>query len=179
MMALAAVETFAVVGDSISAWVDRDGNPQPATWPNHITGLELVGGWAKGGAKLAEMCAKVTPAHADAVVILAGTNDLGSTWGTPMADRVQSVRFLAHKVGAPRVVVCAVPPLNGGPAWATEWNAVLQALCVRSDWVWVDPWGPYRTAAATWVTGASLDGIHPTPAVSIAIAGTIQMSLTP
>lgn len=175
-MQLASVESFAVVGDSISAWIDRSGVPVPTTWPNHIVGIDLVGGWAKGNANLAEMCAKTVPVSADAVAIMAGTNDTGP-WGPPSADRVQSVRFLVQRVGAPRVVICAVPPLNNGPSWATEWNNALSALCMANDWTWCDPWGPFRTPSATWVANASPDGIHPTPAVSLAIAATIQSAL--
>lgn len=154
--------TFAAVGDSITAWA---GNPQ--TWVSFAKAdnLTLVGGWAHGGSKLEAMAANITPVHADVLIIMGGTNDLGDRWGTPVPARIASIKTIVEKSGAPRVILSAVPPLNYDPSWSNSWNVDLRHLAASMGWDFVDPWVPFRTADGYYVAGMTVDGIHPVPSV--------------
>jgi lysophospholipase L1-like esterase len=139
--------------------------------------VSLVGGWAKGGAKIAEMVTHVTAAGTDVTVIAAGTNDLGDVWGTPVADMVNGVMCLAAQAGSPRVLICAVPPLNGHESWAINWNARLRLLASANAWSFCDPWVGVRTATGSYAAGSTVDGIHPTQAASQAAAPVILAAI--
>ena len=159
--------TFAAVGDSITAWIDRAGVPQPNTWVSFVgPEVEFTGeGWAKGGANLAEMQANTVPVSADVLVVMAGTNDLGDAYGTPMGARLASVDMIVATANPARAIIVAVPPLEMAPQWSNDWNATLLEFAASRGWQWVDPWVTVRAADGHWTPGASSDGIHPTPDV--------------
>lgn len=166
---------FAAAGDSITAWIDRSGGDVSAgSWTTYTAedGLTFVfDGWAKGGAKLTEIAANTTPVNtAEVLVIMAGTNDLGDRWGTPVDQMRASIVEIATKSQAPIVVLSAVAPYSGHGVWSTLWNAELAQLAGANGWVYVDPWPGVRAADGGWAPGASVDGIHPTPATAEYIA---------
>lgn len=170
--------TFAAVGDSITAWNDYAGVNQ-LTWPV-ATGADtvLVGGWAKGGANLALMAANVQPVDADVLVIMAGTNDLGDRWGTPMESRLQSIRSIAAAVGAPRVILSAVAPMDGHLPWVTAHNTALRDLAATEGWTFVDPWEPITATNGNYAEGATTDGVHPTWVAAQIIGDTLGSAIT-
>lgn len=154
--------TFAAAGDSITAWIDRNGVPSSETWVSLVgPNVEFTGeGWAKGGAQLAEIAANTTPVSADVLVVMAGTNDLGP-YGTPVPERMQLVAQIAAAAGAPHVLIAAVPPIFA-PEWAVEHNAALLHLATVNGWGFVDPWVAIRDDAGNFIPGYSDDQVHPT-----------------
>jgi lysophospholipase L1-like esterase len=178
--------TVAAYGDSITAWIDRNNVAVLSTWPNHLGAgvrFEPAQGWAKGGAKIAEMVENVTPVSADVLIIAAGTNDEGDRWGTPMEDRLAGIDQIVTKSGAKRVILDAVPPRNstgalgGNPVWATDWNAQLKALAAARGWDFFDPWSFLRAADGQYVAGTTVEGVHPTAASQLAAAAAITAYL--
>lgn len=160
---------FTAAGDSITAWTGRDNKPAPGeTWPLFAQGGRLVfdgSGWARGGAKLAEIAANTRPIPAgETLVIMAGTNDLGDRWGTPINQREDEVVGIVNRSGAQHVVISAVAPFNMNPSWSNQWNVDLQALAQHEGWNWVDPWTQLRAADGRYVAGMTVEGIHPTEA---------------
>lgn len=159
-----SAETFAVVGDSISARTDRTGIDQSAgSWTSYAPGdgLEYRNtGWAQNGARLAEMQLNLGEVDADVLVILAGTNDL--TAGMSIADRLAIVGQLAEQSGAAQIVVSAVPPFDPLPSASTAWNAALAVYAYQNDYTFVDPWLALRTTDGTYAAGQTVDGVHPT-----------------
>jgi lysophospholipase L1-like esterase len=172
--------TFAAAGDSITAWIDRNNNPVPTTWVSFVgrDGILFQGeGWAKGGAKLAEIDANMRPVTADVLVVMAGTNDEGDRWGTPMSERLQEVSEIVEKSQAPHVLISAVAPRDAAPEWAEEWNETLAAYAVRNGWHFVDPWVSVRTLDGHYAPGTTVEGIHPTPATAEIIGHTMVAAI--
>ena len=157
---------LAVVGDSITEADSPDfdsGRLGPESWVHHTVARDVVlaGGWARWGATTAQMAAAVEPVEADVLVILAGTNDVGS--GEPAGNTRDNLREIAHVVGAPRVVLSAVPPIDAAPHLATELNAELEDLAAQEGWDWVDAPAGLRDGDRFAPSMAS-DGLHPTEA---------------
>jgi len=176
----ATPRTFTAAGDSITAWIDRNGTPQPHTWVSYAGNTQLVrdgSGWAKGGAKLAEIAANTTPTTADVLVIMAGTNDLGDRWGTPIGERLASVDLIVVKSGAPRVILSAVAPFNLNPGWAADWNVELKAFAAVRGWGYVDPWTAVRAPDGSYRPGLTVDGIHPTAEASALVGVAMRAAL--
>lgn len=170
--------TFAAYGDSITEANSPNyvgGQIGDGSWVYHAVaaGPQFVGGWADGGAPTTSMVKNAAPVSADALVILAGTNDLGRR---PIEESQANIEAIAATVGAPRVVVSAVPPLNKAPHLATEYNAAMQAFVVSKGWQWVDPMTEVR-AGDVWAEGMTSDGTHPTPAAARLIGETISRAL--
>jgi len=174
--------TFAAVGDSITAWIDRGGVHNHLTWVSFAESPDLHfienEGWAAGGAKLAEMQANVRPITADVLIIAAGTNDLGDKWGTPIGERLASIDMIVAISDPPKVVLAAVPPLDSHPAWAIEWNTVLQQFAEQRGWSFIDPWADVRSPDGQYLPGLTIDGIHPTLDAQQIAADAIAKSLT-
>lgn len=157
---------LAVVGDSITEADSPDldgGRPGPESWVHHTVGEDvvLVGGWARWGATTAQMAAAVEPVEADVLVILAGTNDVGS--GEPAEGTRENLRRIADVVGTPRVVLSAVPPIDAAPHLATALNVELEDLARDEGWDWVDAPAGLRDGDRFAPSMAS-DGLHPTEA---------------
>lgn len=157
---------LAVVGDSITEADSPDfdgGRLGPESWVHHAVGDDVVlaGGWARWGATTAQMAAAVEPVEADVLVVLAGTNDVGS--GEPAAGTRENLRRIADVVGAPRVVLSAVPPIDAAPHLATDLNAELEDLAADEGWQWVDAPAGLRHGDR-FADGMASDGLHPTAA---------------
>ncbi|GAA4286187.1 hypothetical protein GCM10022262_05460 [Georgenia daeguensis] len=157
---------LAVVGDSITEADSPDfdaGRLGPQSWVHHAVGdgVVLAGGWARWGATTAQMAAAVEPVEADVLVIVAGTNDVGS--GEPAECTRDNLRRVAEVVGAQRVVLSAVPPIDAAPHLATELNVELEDLAAEERWEWVDAPAGLRQGGR-FAEGMASDGLHPTEA---------------
>lgn len=161
--------TFAVVGDSITAWDPANAGIAPWQVSAATLPLEFVGGWAVAGATTAQMLAESAGQlpEADVLVIMAGTNDLlpEVTDHRPASTLVR-IDAIVRGSGATRVVLSAVAPNNLRPDETAMLNAHLRALAQLRQWTWVDPWVAVRTADGTYIAGATTDGIHPRSATA-------------
>jgi lysophospholipase L1-like esterase len=170
--------TFAAVGDSITVGDSPDfngGKFGSLSWPSLAPpGTKFAGGWAVSGATTAAMASAVKPAPADVLVVIAGTNDLIN--GVPFVESAANLQAIVTTVGAKRVVVSSVPPLDPDPAASTDYNGQLQALAVREGWAFVDAMAGVRDGEV-YAEGMTADGIHPTAAgvkmISTALAAGI------
>lgn len=171
----AAPVSFGAVGDSITAWIDRNGvDVSAGSWTSYAGPALFTGqGWAKGGAKLAEMASSVGEVHAPWLVIMAGTNDLGDVWGTPVADRYLSLQAIANRSGAANILLAAVAPRDDHPEWVTEWNTQLAAFAAQQGWSFMDPWQGVRQADGRYGAGQTIEGIHPTPQTAAIVGGQV------
>lgn len=172
--------SYTAAGDSITAWIDRNGVTNTATWVAYADGDGLLfdrSGWAAGGAQLAEISANTTPVTADVLIVMAGTNDLGDRWGTPMGERLESVVEIVVKSQAPRVILSAVAPRDLAPAWSNEWNEQLANLAAFYGWGYIDPWASLRGADGAYLPGLTIDGIHPTDAGQRLVAVAVRTAL--
>jgi hypothetical protein len=162
------------VGDSITAFTDRAGNVTPWSWVRTAAIGDVVdaGGYRQYGDDTAQILAGTTPLNADAVVVMAGTNDiLDGSDPVPTSQTLANITAIVSKAGGRIHVLSALAPKdNAGAAATLTLNAALSELASRSGWVWVDPWTTLRDADGHWVTGATVDGVHPT-AASGAVAG--------
>jgi lysophospholipase L1-like esterase len=107
------------------------------------------------------MATAAEPVEADVLVILAGTNDVGA--GATRASTLENLREIAAAVGAPEVVISAVPPIDAAPALATELNVALEGLAREEGWGWVDAPAGLRDGER-FADGMTSDGLHPTEA---------------
>jgi len=121
--------------------------------------LALVGGWARWGATTSQMAAAAGPVEADVLVILAGTNDVGS--GATYEGTLENLREVVAAVGAPEVVVSAVPPIDAAPSLATDLNTALEELARDEGWGWGDAPATLRDGDR-FADGMASDGLHPT-----------------
>ncbi|RPF26208.1 SGNH/GDSL hydrolase family protein [Georgenia muralis] len=141
----------------------------PGTWLPHVLGagedgssVEWVGGWAVPGATTAVMRAQAEPRpDADVLVVLAGTNDIAL--GVPAEEIAANIEAIVATVGAPRVIVASVPPIEWAPDLAPRHNAALEALARGHGWEFADVAAGLRRGDG-WVPGMSDDGVHPTEA---------------
>ncbi|MCI2265185.1 SGNH/GDSL hydrolase family protein [Sediminivirga luteola] len=154
---------MAAVGDSITEADSPDftaGELGPESWVSYAVGeeIEFAGGWAQWGATTAQMAEGAGPVDADVLVILAGTNDSG--WNAHDEVGRNLVR-IAEAVGAPRVVLSSIPPLDDAPELATELNSYLEDLAGEQGWEWVDAAAGLRDGER-FAPGMASDGVHPT-----------------
>jgi len=173
--------TFAAVGDSIT----NANSPDFAglrvgdrSWVHYAAGpgLTFVGGWARGGAQSADMARAALPVDADVLVIIAGTNDLAHA--VTFEATCLNLVAIARAVGAPRVVVSAIPPRDSAPGAAVEFNRRLETFAASQGWTFVDAMGGIRDADR-YAPGMTDDGLHPSlraakrigAALAAAIAG--------
>ncbi len=167
--------TLAVVGDSISEADSHDfsaGRLGEASWVRHAVGdgVRFAGGWAVSGAVTAEMARYARPVPADVLVILAGTNDVYR--GVPFATCAANLRSIAEAVGAGRVVVSAIPPIDVEPELVTAYNRQLQDFATESGWEFVDAMTGIRQGDR-FADGMSDDGVHPTVRAAEAIGAAV------
>ena len=120
--------------------------------------LAFVGGYAVPGATTTVMRDGVRPVDADVVVVMGGTNDLGTDvpWEVTRANLLQIVAI----VGVPAVLLSAIPPRDDEAQGVLRLNVQLRELAQEQGWEFVDPWSD-MSAEGTWVPGTSDDGIHP------------------
>jgi lysophospholipase L1-like esterase len=157
--------TFAVAGDSLTAWDDQtfpepDGDLDPVTWTHWVIedGLVLAGGYARGFASAREIADAMVAVDADILVVMVGTNDTGVTDAAAVFDAIDDIVRVSR---VSEVLVSAIPPDDGFANEALAYNAKLEAFVESREWGWVDPWDGMRDGGA-WVAGLSGDGVHPT-----------------
>jgi lysophospholipase L1-like esterase len=172
--------SLAVVGDSISEADSRDftaGLLGPGSWVSHAVGdgVRFGVGWAVSGALTWLMARGARPVAADVLVVLAGTNDVAS--GLPFDSCAVNLRSIVATVGAPRVVVSAIPPIDFAPSLATEFNARLRALAAEAGWEFVDAMAGIRDDDGRFAPRMSLDGVHPTVEAAQVMGGAIRAHL--
>lgn len=171
---------FAAVGDSITQGNSLDfsgGVTGSLSWVTYARSpLELfAGGWAAGGATTARMAASVRPVRADVVVIIAGTNDLAQ--GVPFSVTASNIERIVATVGAPRVVVSAIPPRDSAQSTTAAFNASLKAFVAAQGWEWVDAAADLREGER-YAPGMSLDGIHPNQAGAEALGHALDVAIS-
>ncbi len=174
---------FTVAGDSLTAgngdaFPGSDDVPQLAwpRWADAEPDLVYAGGWAVSGATSTEIAAGVTARDAEVLVILAGTNDFRDR--VPLEREKRDLVAIANTVGAPGVVLLALPPLDrlAGEGVVADWNVELEAWAAEQGWSWVDPWRDHVAeggAGYAWADGASPDGIHPDLRVQEEVAAVV------
>ena len=171
--------TLAVVGDSISEADSRDfsaGLLGRASWVSHAVGegIRFAGGWAVSGALTSQMARGARPVEADVLVMLAGTNDVYR--GLPFDTCAANLRSIAETVGAGRVVVSTIPPIDFEPMLVTTYNRQLQDFAAASGWEFVDGMTGIRQGDR-FAEGMSLDGVHPTVRAAEAIGAAVRAYL--
>ena len=168
----------AAVGDSITAW-DGASAILDTTWVQTLPGdgVTFTGGWARAGARTSQMAGAVTgPLCADALVIMAGTNDIA--WGDPMPQTLDDVRTIGRNARVPTVVVSAIAPITGLGSAAKALDAGLRDRAAENGWRYVDPWAPYRAADGGWKDAdLTLDGVHPVPDVERAVGAALRRAV--
>ena len=167
---------LAVVGDSISEADSSDfsaGVLGPGSWVSHAVGdgVRFAGGWAVSGALTSQMAHGARPVAADVLVMLAGTNDVYR--GLPFDTCGANLRSIAATVGARRVVVSSIPPIDFERALVTAYNEYLQGLAQASGWEFVDATAGIRQGDR-FAEGMSWDGVHPTVRAAQSIGAAIR-----
>jgi len=157
--------TFAVAGDSLTAWDDQtfpepDGDLDPITWTHWVIedGLALAGGYARGYASAGDIADSMVAVDSDVLVVMVGTNDTGVT---ATEEVLAAIDEIVETAGARAVLISAIPPDDGFAAEALAYNLALVEFAAESGWAFVDPWVEMRVDGV-WGEGLSVDGIHPT-----------------
>ncbi len=165
---------MAAIGDSITAFTDRNGARTPWSWVRTaaVGGVTDAGGYRHWGDTSAQILAHTGRVKADVVVVMAGTNDIrDGSRPVPTAQTLANVTAIFDRAGVKARVLSALAPKSDGGAAATlKLNQALRQLAAQKGWTFVDPWSSLRKADGRWVAGATVDGTHPT-ARSGAIAG--------
>ncbi len=162
--ATAATLRFAAVGDAITEADSSDfagGQTGSQSWVTYATSPNLVfsGGWAAAGATTGKIAANVKPLDVDALVIVAGTNDL--TQGVSFAQTTANLDQIVAAVGAKRVVVSSIPPRDATPRTTSAFNASLRQLAIQRHWGFVDAAAGVRNGDV-YAPGMTFDGVRPT-----------------
>ena len=177
--------TFMVAGDSITAAGSHTvaaGHVGEASWVNYVNTpgapatLVWTGGWALGGAQSGDMAAALRHGTADALVLLAGTNDLAH--GTPHARIAQNLIRISSIVQSPTVLLASVPPRDDAVAATVAYNDFLQQLALDRGWQFVDASAGLRSEENTFADGLSTDGVHPNVAGAKILGAAIGQGLT-
>jgi hypothetical protein len=161
---------MAVVGDSISSGstqrLETIAQADAGTWVSTAIQNDRVayaGGWAQWGSTSTEQAKAVYPVVCDLLVMLTGTNDIRSN--IDFDQQMLDMNHIANVIGAPRVLVVALPPNDAfaNEALVRDRNVRLELYAASRGWDFTDPWAGFRTGER-WATGANLDGYHPTDA---------------
>jgi lysophospholipase L1-like esterase len=155
----------AFVGDSLTTGLSPDfsgGDIDPTSWVHEVLDdrFRFGGGWAVWGATTDQMRQGVSRLDAEILVILAGTNDVAL--GIPFATTADNIADVARTVGAERVVVSAIPPLDSLPDAPAAFNARLERFAADQGWAWVPP-VPALGEDGRFKEGLTQDGVHLTP----------------
>lgn len=171
--------TFAAVGDSITAANSSEfapGKIGSRSWVSHVgSGAKFAGGWALGGARSTAMAENVKDIEADVLVILAGTNDVYND--VPFEQSAGNLVRIAEKVGAPKVLVSAIPPIDYDPESSVRFNHQLRQFAQSRGWLFVDPMGGVREGDR-FASGMTTDGVHPTEAAAQVIGEALGKAIT-
>ena len=165
--------SVAVLGDSLTAWDPAWEGYTELSWMTTAIGLMPVAcGWAESGAPIARILELSQPCpEAEYVVIMAGTNDIPIRQRTAIPDRLAGMDAIVETVGAPFVVIMAVPPLDTYPPETLEWNAILADHATAQGWNFIDPWTSYRDLDGSYLPGTAFeDGVHPSAETAAAVA---------
>ncbi|MDO5501243.1 MAG: SGNH/GDSL hydrolase family protein [Propionibacteriaceae bacterium] len=150
-----------VVGDSLTVGDSADVaglDFGPAAWPAHLDErLSVIGCWAEPPATTGDMMAGVTESEAGTLVLLAGANDVGRL---PFETSLYHLEQIVATVGAPRVVLSALPPSDTHPQAHVKFNQNLSLLARDLRWSFVDPMAGIRDGVR-WREGMTADGRHP------------------
>ncbi|MFL4472801.1 SGNH/GDSL hydrolase family protein [Paeniglutamicibacter sp. MACA_103] len=177
--------TFMVAGDSITAAGSHTvaaGHVGEASWVNYVNTpgtpatLAWAGGWALGGAQSGDMAVALRPGSADALVILAGTNDLAH--GTSHARIAENLVRITRIVRAPLVLLSSVPPRDDAVAATLDYNDFLRTLAGERGWLFVDASAGLRAEDNTFLAGLSDDGVHPNVEGARILGAAIGQALT-
>ncbi|MGY1748080.1 SGNH/GDSL hydrolase family protein [Modestobacter sp. SYSU DS0511] len=169
----------AVVGDSITAGADPQdtaADPGDRSWLPGAAAppLEFGPGYAVPGITTEQMRDEVTAYDADALVVLAGTNDV--QFDVPWERTRENLVQIVETADVGRVLLVAVPPLDSRPADVVALNGRLADLADDRGWAFLDPWVGFATEGS-YRPGASADGIHPDPVVAFAVGREIREQL--
>lgn len=161
-----AITRFVAVGDSITVGNSMNfsgGSTGNLSWVTYARSRNLVfaGGWAASGATTVRMAQSIRPVKADVLVILAGTNDLAQ--GVPFSVTSADLDRIVETVGAPRVIVSAIPPRDSAPAATADFNASLKDFVASRGWEWVDAPSAVRVGAVTLPACLRTECIRPRP----------------
>lgn len=172
---------FAAVGDSITEANSSDiiaGSVGNLSWVHYTksASLRFVGGWADGGAPTSSMKENVTPVVADALVLVAGANDVGN--GVPFESTARNLASIVETAGVSRVIISSIPPQDERPAAVAEYNTALERLADDSGWEWVDAAAELGTSDNEFITGMSSDGVHLTEKGAHILGESISQHLT-
>ena len=113
---------------------------------------------------------------ASAVVVLAGTNDLGGVNGPETIPEIEgylaSIAELAHANGI-KVVLCSILPVNDyvkprtssrRPADIMQINSWMKEFCIRNGCTYVDYYSHMLDDRGVLPRDLSIDGLHPNEA---------------
>ena len=171
--------TFAAVGDSITEANSTDfsaGKIGSRSWVSYVgPGVAFAGGWALSGARSAAMAENAKDVEADVLVIVAGTNDVYND--VPFEQSTRNLVRVAEKVGARKVLVSAIPPIDSEPELSPPFNQQLQQFAMSRGWVFVDPMAGVREGDR-FAAGMTTDGIHPTEAAAQVIGAALGKAIT-
>jgi lysophospholipase L1-like esterase len=170
----------------------------PASEPGRVVffGDSITDGWVQNGGKffpgkpyvnrgisgqttpqmLVRFRQDVVDLHPDAVVVLAGTNDIaGNTGPSSLAmieDNFRSMTEIAKANGI-HVILASVLPVAKYP-WRPEvadpattiqdLNRWMRSFCDQAKITYLDYWSAMATPAGGMKPGISLDGVHPNAA---------------
>jgi lysophospholipase L1-like esterase len=99
-----------------------------------------------------------------AVIILAGSNDIGSSKGhvtnESILNNIQSMVELAQ-VHHIKVILCAYLPINNYPDKIVELNRQIKAFCAENGLTLLDYFTPLNDGNNKQKPGWTLDGVHP------------------
>lgn len=171
--------TFSAVGDSVTAWrPEQNWNTSTSSWTNYVpsSGLIFGGGWAKGGSTSQWMLDNKRTVQADNLVIMAGLNDIYQS--IPSAQTISNISAIASSAPASKITISAIPPYNPNPVAAAALNSSLVSLVsANPGWQYVDPWSGVRACDGRYVSGADVDGVHPTVATQKTAGTSIRNAL--
>lgn len=148
-----------VAGDSLASGGPWDAmEKDPGSWTYYLGDeLAVVGGWRRDGATSALIAERIPSEQADALIVMAGTNDIRQDIAT--SDIVANVEAITSRVDVVVVALAAVPPQSGRQVEVVAANSALESLAAARGWEWIDPWMLYRTEDG-WAANGSPDGVH-------------------
>ena len=170
--------SFTYAGDSLTA--------MDASWMRQLKdpALTNVGGTAIGGATSTRILTRSSSHDADVLVVMAGTNDL--RYGYSTKSILRNIDQITKKVGADHVVIAAIAPSNitnyskkhiDRRKQGEILNRDLQNHALTRGWMFVDPWAADRQLNGGWPRSRTIDGVHPTVAMSKKVAVRMQQAI--
>jgi lysophospholipase L1-like esterase len=185
--------TFVVLGDSLSVWAFAPGASHPCktcAWPTllavHQADFTLVHNGGVAGNTTTQMVARirrdVLAYHADLLIVLAGTNDVGDDYyvSSTLAN-IRTIERSARTHGY-AVVLLTMPPNNadtaGRLARLRATNAALFKMSKVEGFAVIDIYSPLATASGHLRPGyAAADGLHLSIAGEQKVAETVYAAL--